>query len=201
MEQFKNFKRELKKLEQLRANTKDTTSDKIAIMLQQDNIKKGLFDDTIEKVLEIWNKYKGKQLGERTKEKIQQEIEQHFNNNIFVYIYNGDYSYNTHITITTKDKTKNYNGDYKIQITTHDYKNKFLIDNQIQEITKEQAREEKAKDYIKNPQEQANKIIKLHEKAKQMQQELNKISHDIHELSNFKIDCVKYCSCVSSWTY
>ena len=200
MEQFKNFKRELTKLEQMRAETKNTTSDRIAIKLQQDNLKMALYDDTIEKVIEIWNKYKNKQLGERTKEQIIDEIQQHFNNKIYVYISNYN-SYDESISIALKNENNYCNNNYRIEIITNEYNIKLLKNNQIQEITKEQTREKETKQYIKNPQEQANKIIKLHEKAKQLQEQLNEISHDIHELSNYKIDCVKYCSCVSNWCY
>ena len=99
MKQLNNYLKELNKLNNLKEN--GTQAKKIEILLQNDNVKIALYNDVIDAVVETWNKYSGKQLGERTRGKIKLEIEQLFDNKIFCYIANDYYYCNERITITT----------------------------------------------------------------------------------------------------
>lgn len=196
MELLKNYKKELKKIEDLK-NLEDSNEKRIKKILHNNNIKYSLFIDTIDTICEIINKYKGKKLGEKTKEKIQEEIQEKFNNEIFCYLSNSEYYPRNTIHITTRDDTKKYNGITKIEITPKLIENNFINkNNEIQEIEKDFFIEHTARIYTNNIERTTQQIIQKHEKAKQLQNEINKISIEIHELSNYCIDCVKYTNTV-----
>lgn len=185
------YLKELNKLNNLKENGKPNK--KIEILLQTDNVKIGLYNDIINKVVEIWNKYENKQLGDKTKEKIKLEIEQTFDNKIFVYPH---YNY---IYITTRDASGKYNGDTNIKIITNHYEKKLTENNKILKLNVEDLREEEENTYTTNLTETANEIIHQHEKAKQLQEELNTIYRNINKLSNHKINSIQYTSSVSNW--
>ena len=200
MELLKNYKKELNKLNELRKLDTSDKANKIKILLQKDNTQIALFEDVAGALVEIWNKYAGKPLGEKTREKIQNEIMEKFDNNIFCYIANDYYYCNERITIITRDDTKKYTGETKIEITTNSPQNRLVnTDNKIQEIKIDQLHEHDARTKTKNLEATANKIIKLHETAQNLQKQINNISNEIHQLSNHKIDAVKYTNTVSYW--
>lgn len=51
----------------------------------------------------------------------------------------------------------------------------------------------------KNLETTANKIIQLHEKAYSLQEQINNISHELGQISNYKIQAVKYTNSVNYW--
>lgn len=200
MELLKNYKRELKKLNELKTLDNNDKVNKIKILLQNDNIKIALLEDISPVLVEIWNKYKNKSLGEQTRKKIQNEIQEKLNNEIFCYISNSYYYYNEHIIITTRDKSKKYNGSTKIEIITNNPKFRLVdTNNKIQELNAENLREADAKTKTQNLNATANKIIKLHEHAEQLQEQLNEIYTEINTLSNHKITAVDYTNSVKHW--
>ena len=66
--------KEIEKLYNLKSN-ENNDKKQIENILQQNNINFVLFDETKETILTIWNKYKDKQFGEKTEQKIKTEIE------------------------------------------------------------------------------------------------------------------------------
>lgn len=205
--ELKNYNKEVKKLKEIQAikneeikTLNDEEMKKVKTILQNNNIRYGLFIDLIDNICEVLNKYKGKKLGDKTKEKIQKEIETNFNNNIFVYLSaNNEYNCDS-IYITTRDEEKKYSGNTKIRINTKSINNNFVNkNNEIMEVNKEQFTEEVARTYTKNIDETAKKIIKKHNEAKELQKKLNTLYHDINDLSNFKIKCILYTSTVSNF--
>lgn len=189
--ELKQYLKELNKLDNLQEN--GTPNKKIEILLQTDNVKIGLYNDVINTVVETWNKYENKQLGDKTKEKIKLEIEQIFDNKIFVYPY---YNY---IYITTRDASGKYKGDTDIRIITNNYEKKLTENNKILKLNVEDLREEEYNTYTTNLTETANEIIKQHEKANQLQEELNTIYKNINKLSNHKINSIQYTSSVRNY--
>ena len=200
MELFKNYKRELKKLEELKTLDNSDKVNKIKILLQKDNLKIALFEDILPIFIETWNKYKNKPLGEQTRKKIQNEIEEKTNNFIFCYVCNDYYYCNERVSFQTKDKSGRYSGDTKIEIITNN-SNFRLVDtnNKIQELNAENLREADAKTKTQNLTATANKIIKLHAHAEKLQEQLNEISNEINTLSNHKINAVNYTNSVKHW--
>lgn len=197
---LKNYKKELNKLNELKALDQSDKTNKIKILLQKDNTKIALLEDIAPILVEVWNKYANKPLGEQTRKKIQNEIELKFDNNIFCYICNDYYYYNEKISIQTRDATKKYSGDTKIEIVSNN-PNYRLVDtqNKIQELKIENLRETDAKTKIKNLEATTNKIIKLHETAEKLQEQINNISHELGQISNHKIDAVQYTNTVKHW--
>ena len=127
-----NYKKEIEVLKGLKNAEGGDNISKIKLMLQEDNVKLALFDDVVPVLVEVWNKWANKPLGEKTREKIQKEIQERFDNNIFCYISNDYYYCNERITITTRDETKTYTGDTKIAISTNNPNSRLVdTDNKI----------------------------------------------------------------------
>ena len=200
MELLKNYKKELNKLNELRKLDTNDKTNKIKILLQKDNTKIALFEDIAETLIEVWNKYANKPLGEQTRKKIQNEIEIKFDNNIFCYIANDYYYCNEKITITTRDTTKKFTGETKIEITSNNPNFRLVnTENKIQELKIENLRESDARTKTKNLDATTNKIIKLHETAEKLQEQINAIYSEIGQISNHKIQSVQYTNTVRHW--
>ena len=185
------YLKEIEKLNNLKEN--GTPNKKIEILLQTDNVKIGLYNDIINTVVEIWDKYENKQLGDKTKEKIKLEIEQIFDNKIFVHPY---YNY---IYITTRDASGKYKGDTYIRIITNHYEKKLTENNKILKLNIEDLREEEKNTYTTNLTETANEIIHQHKQALQLQDQLNAVYTNINKLSNYKQQAVQYTSSVRNY--
>lgn len=185
------YLKEIEKLDKIQNNGADI--DQLKILLQTDNTKIALYNDVIDSIIETWNKYENKQLGDKTKEKIKLEIEQTFDNKIFVYI---NYNY---IYITTRDASGKYNGDTNIKIITNHYEKKLTENNKILKLNIEDLREEEENTYTTNLTETANKIITLHKQALQLQEQLNDVYKNISKLSNYKQKAVQYTSSVNNY--
>lgn len=196
---LKNYQKELKKLEQLKG-IEDTNERKIKTMLQNTNIRYALFSDVIDAVCETLNKYKGKRAGEKTKEKICEEIEKKFNDEIFVYLTTSVSYSCDELYIVTRDETKKYSGRDKIRIRTRAIKDNIVNnENIIQETSKEMFCEEIARTYTKNLDKTTKEIIEAHKKARECQIKINELYHNIKELSNYQLKCIEYTSSVSNW--
>jgi len=196
--ELKELKKEIEKADKIRNSNEAETAKKIQIILQNNNIKIGFFKDTAEVVANIWNKYKGKQAGAKTRQKIGEEIANAFDGNIFAYVYTAEYSHATSITILTND-TAEYSRGYKIELITKYPHTLINKGNTIQEISPEDLRECEAKEYTENTKATALQIIELHRQAEEKQEEINNICDKIRKLANYKIDSVKNCYSVGHW--
>lgn len=191
MKQLNNYLKELNKLNNLKEN--GTQAKKIEILLQNDNIKIALYNDVINAVVETWNKYSGKQLGERTAEKIKMELEQLFDHKIFAYIRNS------YIYITTRDASGKYKGNTEIEIKPNHYEKKMTENNKILTLNVEDLHETDNNNYTENLEETATQILELHKQAEQLQEQLNAVYKNINKLSNHKQQAVQYTSSVRHW--
>ena len=191
MKQLNNYLKELNKLNELK-NT-ETPHGKLKKLLQLDNIKIGLYNDVVGAVVETWNKYSGKQLGEKTAEKIKIELEQLFGNKIFAYIHNS------YIYITTRDASGKYKGNAQIEIRPNHYEKKMTENNKILTLNVEDLHEIDNNNYTENLEETATQILELHKQAEQLQDQLNAVYKNINKLSNRKQQAVQYTSSVRHW--
>lgn len=187
------YLKEIEKLDKIPNNGADI--DQLKILLQNDNTKIALYNDVIDSIIEIWNKYENKKLGDKTKEKIKLEIEQIFDNTIFVYISKNEFR------VYTRDANKKFNGKTLIEITTKNWEyNTTTEDNKIKQINKDMFMERNTyNNYTENIEETANKIITLHKQALQLQEQLNAVYANINKLSNYKQQAVQYTSSVRNY--
>ena len=198
--ELSKLEKEIKKLEEIRNSKENETKKQIKIILQKNNVKIAFFQDIAFSVVEIWNKYEGKQAGEKTRQKIAEEIEEIFDNKIFVYIFKSEYYPTTTITITTRDETGKFTGSEEITIITNNLSTKPIDKtNKINTIKLEELREQDATTYIEDLDKTTSEIIELHAQAEQKQNEINAISTKIRNLSNFKINAVEHTNTVSHW--
>lgn len=187
------YLKEIEKLDKLQNNGTDINQ--LKILLQTDNTKIALYNDVIDSIIGTWNKYENKQLGDKTKEKIKLEIEQIFDNTIFVYISKNEFR------VYTRDANKKFNGKTLIEIITKNWEyNTTTEDNKIKQISKDMFMERNTyNNYTENIEETANEIISLHKQALQLQEQLNAVYTNINKLSNYKQQAVQYTSSVRNY--
>lgn len=157
-------------------------------LIKNNNTRNEIYNTNIDTIIEIWNKYTGKQLGTATKRKITTEIETTTGLRCFI---SQDY-YSSSIIIYQIYQNGLTNSDTRVEIDTK-YPNKILINNQIQPLTKEIC-------YYNNYVEQldieqtTNKILQLQQEALQIDKRLREISQEINNLTGHRLDreIVKY---------
>lgn len=183
METLTNYKKELTKLYNIRDTEEDSQSKRIKLKLQRNNTLLALFEDVKSKVVEIWNKYENKSIGEKTAEKIKKEIENAFDDEIFVYInYNNIY-------ITTRTKDKKYTGETKITLfaNNNSYYGIKTQENKAIKLNIEDVRIAEVKTFVENLDEAVKKIEELHQQAYGKQEEIKELVEQINKLTNYSI--------------
>lgn len=183
METLTNYKKELTKLYNIRDTEEDSQSKRIKLKLQRNNTLLALFEDVKNTVVEIWNKYENKSIGEKTTEKIQKEIENAFDDEIFVYInYNNIY-------ITTRTKDKKYTGETKITLfaNNNSYYGIKTQENKAIKLNIEDVRIAEVKTFVENLDEAVKKIEELHQQAFGKQEEIKELVEQINKLTNYSI--------------
>lgn len=152
----------------------------VKIALLKNNAKFALMNDVIEVVVNAFNKFSGKPYGEKTKEKISNEIKENVgcgayisNNTIHVYMLN-------------------YVGrEYDLEIGMKDYKNKFLIDNKIQKFTRDDLKlYNGSNNYIDDIDAEVRCIRDAQAKIIEKEQELKKMCEEYNEHTVNGIDCI-----------
>lgn len=144
---------------------------KVKIALLKSNAKLALMNDILDVVVSAFNKFSGKSYGEKTKEKISNEVKEKVNCGAYIsrntiYVYTLDY----------------VGREYDLEIGMKDYNNKLLIDNKIQKFTKDDLKlyngnnnyidnVDTEVEYIRNAQA---KIIEKEQELKKMCEEYNK---------------------------
>lgn len=137
-------KKEIKKeySDELTKITEKTIDLSITIKLLKNNAKIALFNDTVPAIIETLEKYNNKPYGEKTRDKISEEIKtltgcrcyistRYTNSEINIY----PTEYGNEITAGTTDGTKILNADNKIQpIKAEDLKLYFINNNYFDDI-------------------------------------------------------------------
>ena len=153
----------LKKIEQKKLDLN------ITIKMLRNNARRALYNELVPVIIEVLSKYKNKPYGEKTKDKISEEIK-----NISgcrCYIHNS-YS---------DSEIKIYPGqyDYEISIFTKDFKI-LNSDNKIQTPTAEQLKLYYIHDYIENIPAAIKAMKAAYKKAVEKQKELEKICEEFN---------------------
>ena len=136
---------------------------KIAIEILKDNAKQALFAELIHPICDIWNKYEGKAHGEKTAQKIQNEIKSE--TGYRVYIHNGYRDaeitlyagYNTGAPFHDLKMIPVWNGEYQPALTEN---------NKIVKLDPDNFRVYCCGEYVDNVPEHVEKIRQAHETAK-----------------------------------
>ena len=139
---------------------------KVVQQLLENNKKIALFNDVMPIIFEVLRKYNGKRLGEKTFEKLKNEIKE--KTNCSFYIHRNSY----HIMPLNKE---GYTTNEEIEVSPIDYETKLLDDNKVQIVTMEELCVIDTVDYIENVSEYADELERLKSKAKELQKELRDI--------------------------
>lgn len=159
------------------AETQETiTNGKLKLKLMQNNARISLFNEVMPLVLEVLQKYNGKAHGEKTSQKIREEIKE--KTNCFVYVKSDSFSISPCGTIGhTYDVTcgtKYENGNKK----------KVLIDNKINLVSMEDLEVYYInRTYFEDLEATVEELKRIHAEAKKKQEELKELCSQFNKLS------------------
>ena len=144
---------------------------KVKIALLKNNAKFALMNDVVDVVVDAFNKFSGKPYGEKTKEKISNEVKEKVN--CGAYIYNNI----IHVYMI------NYIGrEYDLEIGMKNYSNKFLINNKLQKFTRNDLKlYNGSSNYIENVDTEVKYIRDTQTKIIEKEQELEKMCEEYNK--------------------
>lgn len=152
----------------------------VKIALLKSNAKLALMNDILDIVVSAFNKFSGKPYGEKTKEKISNEVKEKVNCGAYI-------SSNT-IYVYTLDHVGR---EYDLEIGMKDYNNKLLIDNKIQKFTKDDLKLYNGNNnYIDNVDTEVKYIRDAQAKIIEKEQELKKMCEEYNEHTVNGIECI-----------
>lgn len=162
----------------------------LKVNILNNNYKIALFYELMPRALEVFNKWKNKPYGEKTKEKIKEEILEktgkvvYIQDNSFRCIgINGDYGNNLECG------TKYIDGSKK----------PILVDNKIQELNMDDLEVYYInKDYVENLDKEVEIILELHNKALTLKKELENVCNEFNEHA---VDGISYLSITANNFY
>lgn len=195
MEKMKETEKAIKKIEELNQTEPEGQDKKIKYILLKNNLSIAIFNDVMPKFCEIWNKYEGKQYGEKTSEKIRREIEQAFDDCIFCFAYSKG------IDISLRETQRKYSDSRfdRVAIITKNYNIKLLNNNKIQKINQSDFMIQSNAQYTENL-DKAIKILKeKHARALDLQSELLNICKEFDSLTGYKINPIRYSYIVNNY--
>lgn len=140
------------------------TKQKLTMKLMQHNARTTLFYETLPIIIEVWNKYKGKRCGEKTYQKIKDEIFEKTGKKVWLGGFHND-------TFHILDGFAYANG-YEVKAYTK-YEHNILIDNVIQEITMDDFQD--GKQYVENIEVRVEKMLKVYKEAMEKKKELEAV--------------------------
>lgn len=162
-------------------------NDKIKIQKQIliENAKHAVFNENISKICDIWNKYVGKPYGEKTREKIFEEIKNECG--LYVYISN-QYGATLNIRHATRGELFWQSGFSASSIITDGNRAQALDGyNKVQELTPELLRIDFCGDYVEDVQKHINELFKAYKKAKQAEKQYNQAIKEYNALTRGEI--------------
>lgn len=151
--------------------TEQYTKQKLMLKLMESNARTTLFYETMPVVIEVWNKYKGKRCGEKTYQKIKDEIFEKTNCHVYLSGYNND-----KFSISYGE----YYGRYNVDAYTT-YEHNVLINNVIQEITMDDFQNKK--DYVEDIEKRAEELINKYSEAMKKRKELEAVYDEFNILT------------------
>lgn len=142
----------------------------LEIKILCNNLEKAVINDILPVFVEVWNKYKGKRHGEKTAEKIRNEVQEKAG----FYIY------------VTSDSVSISNG-CEIRIECYTNNCKILLDNVIQEITIDTFFSYGGK-YVENVSERIDKLLFAFQEVQNKMKEVELACKEFNNLTVGNID-------------
>ena len=153
---------------------------KIAIKILKNNAKIALFNEVMPVALEVLKKYSGKPYGDKTRQKICDEVKQKTNCRFYIDSRWGSCSFNVY-------PMDGFGGDYSISCGTEytDGSQKpLLIDNKIQLVSFDEiALYYIAREYVENIGERVDELKAVYKEAFAKQKELETICNRYNSLA------------------
>lgn len=141
----------------------------------KDNARNALFDEVMPKAVEIWNKYAGKQYGEKTKEKIRKEVEEATG----CYLYaTSEYSSDKFFLAPSADlRVWNWFSSRDLEVYPHPYNSvRLLVNNKIQTVNIENLKLGYCSAYVEDSRTRA---IEINDKKKELRSEFEEYGKKI----------------------
>lgn len=159
------------------AETQETiTNGKLKLKLMQNNARISLFNEVMPLVLEVLQKYNGKAHGEKTSEKIREEIKE--KTDCFVYVHSDSFRI---VPCGTVGNTYNVECGTKYE---NGNKKKVLIDNKINLVSMEDLEVWYInRTYFEDLDATVEELKRIHAEAKQKQEELKALCSQFSKLS------------------
>ena len=166
-------------------NKKKMTELQITRKILQSNAKIALFNEVLPIALEILKKYVGKPYGEKTKQKISEEVKEKTN----CIFYISESTYNIY-------PLQDFGNTYSVccgTIYTNGSHKSLLIDNKIQEINFDELElYYVSREYVEDIQNRVILLKQLYQEALKKQKELEEICKKYNDLAVGKINHI-YC--------
>ena len=171
-----NPEAEAEHLQRIAETQEEITNGKLKLKLMQNNAKISLFNEVMPIVLEVLQKYNGKPHGEKTADKIRTEIKE--KTNCFVYVNSDSFRI---VPCGTIGNT--YNVDCGTKYENGNNK-KILIDNKINLVTMKDLEVYYINStYFEDLEATVEELKRIHEEAKQKQEELKALCSQFNKLS------------------
>lgn len=160
---------------------KKNTHKKIIIEILKDNAKQAYLRENIGKICEIWNGYEGKPHGEKTAQKIREEIKRQTGADAYI---SNRYSDCAQITILNQYNNPIHNALRWEKLEFYAQNQRATTsENKIQRLDGGAFRVWYCGDYVADPEAHALEIIKAHEKARQAQENLRQLVSNYNTLT------------------
>ena len=191
-----------KALDKYAAVCTENTNKKIKIELLKGNARVALAAEAIPVICDVWNKYAGKKHGPKTDEKIRNEIKEKAK--IYFYLSQRVYSGSEFNISPFHDGRSVYGYDVTISTVydseTKEYKKAVGVNNVIQPIAPEDLQIIYiSREYINDPDAVITQLYELNKKAREAQEELERITHEYNALTRGGIKQINARENITQW--
>ena len=148
-------------LNRIAAMEEKSTELRLALMILKNNLKQSLFTEVTPIIIETMEKYKGKSLGEKTKEKIKNELFE--KTNCYVYISSTE--------ISVQKRGANYSHECELKLYSKyidGVERKFLVDNKVQNVNINDIGMFGSYDYVEDIEAEVKYLIEKHARVYQL---------------------------------
>ena len=168
---------------------------KIKIEILKDNAARAVFAENIHTICEIWNKYENKPHGEKTAQKIRDEIK----NATGLRVYIGNRYDDAHITIYFDYNSGAPFNDLEIVPIWNGEKQPALIDNKVTKIDPEKMRVYCCGEYVDDVNAHIKALKKAHAAAIKAEKALDDAISEYNKLTRGKINHASAREGVKKW--
>lgn len=172
-------------LNRIAAMEEKSTELRLALMILKNNLKQSLFAEVSPIIIETMEKYKGKSLGEKTKEKIKNELFE--KTNCYVYISSAEISVQKH--------GANYSHECEFKLYSKyidGVERKFLVDNKVQNVNINDIGMFGSYDYVEDIEAEVKYLIEKHKRVYQLLEELKEACSEFNDHAPDGIPHVNY---------